>query len=200
MKRWIHSSSEMQSYRPNDTDREEYDDATPDKYILYTPKARAEYDTFEEALKAYNNCSESHKFLYQPDKTYFLGTLSSTGYKVGHDHKYHKDIAKCYGLFIADNPNQISRFLTKVDWHHQGSSRNSSKARLYGNGPYGSLYSSNSNDGQYGWDYFDSAIQRNYLAGDNICYFHKLSDDFGAIDVTKADKYIGSYNNPYRLH
>lgn len=171
-----------------------------DKYILYTPNTRTEYETFEEALVAYNNCSELHKFLYQPDKTYFLGTLSSTGYKIGYDHKYHKHVAKCYGLFMADNPNQIKNFLTKVGWHHQGSSRNSNKARLYGNGPYGSLYQSNSDDERYGWDYFNSTIQGDYLVGSNIRNFNKLRDDFGAIDVTKVSKYNSSCNNPYKLH
>ena len=168
-----------------------------DKYILYTPDTKTEYDSFEEAKQSYNDCKENLKFLYQPDKVYFLGTISSSGLYIGHDHMYHKTTGKCYGLFIADNKNQIKAFLNKALWKHQGASAHITNARLYGNGPYGSLYQSNSDDIRTGWDAFDNSIQQDYLSNGNITFPSWLQEGFGAIDVKT---YNGRGKNPYRLH
>lgn len=161
-----------------------------DKYILYTRTSKTEYNSFEEAQEAYNSCGEYEKFLYQPDKTYFLGTVSATGYIIGHDHNYHKDTAKCCGLFMADNKSQVETFLKRSGWRHQGASSNRSAARLYGNGPYGSLYQSDKD-----WNDFDRTIQREYLTTGNINYYHQLDQGRGAIDVAT---YHGS--NPYKMY
>ena len=169
-----------------------------DKYILYTRNNKTEYDTFEEAKKAYEKCPELYKFLYQPDKVYFLGTISSTGKKVGHDHKLHRTVAKCYGLFMAENKNQIKRYLEKAAWYRQGADTyysEPSKARLYGNGPYGSLYQNNDNQWT-GWEHFEHDLQFWYLQESNISYPHRLDDTYGAIDVSKPV----IRDNPYRLY
>ena len=163
-----------------------------DKYILYfESKGKIEkikYDSFNEAKESYEKCDSLIRFLYQPNKTYFIGTLSSTGYKVGHDHLYHKDTAKCTGLFIAKNKNQIMKFLDKANWHHQGAS-NSSKARLYGNKGYGFLLKNDNNE-------FEYRIINYYLTSFNIGFPSMLESGFGAIDL---EKYY-SRNNPYRIY
>ena len=167
-----------------------------DNYILYTADSKEVFNTFDEAVAAYKSIPHGRpKFLYQPDKTYFLGTLSSTGYRIGHDHAYHKDTAKCYGLFIARNVNQISTFLSRVAWKHKGSSTKSSSARLYGNGPYGSLYKVDRNVSTKDWDRFEYALQRDYLWESNIQYTYLLDSGFGAIDVTNTER----MQNPYAL-
>ena len=161
------------------------------KYILYTANTKTVFDSFEEAKEAYKNCSEEPRFLYQPDKIYFLGTLSSTGYEIGHDHMYHKSVAKCEALFEAKNKNQIKVFLENACWHHQGSSSRSTKARLYGKGPYGCLYQSNVDED---WPSFEYVLQREYLSPSNIKAFFEIEDSYGAIDIKTFEKY-----NPYRL-
>ena len=159
-------------------------------YTLYVNgEEKREYPSFEEAKKAYDECGYIEKFLYQPDKTYFVGTLSSTGSIIGHDHMYHRDTAKCTGLFLADNKNQIAKFLEKANWHHGGSSSRSSKARLYGNKGYGCLYNSKDD-----FNAFEYTVLHDYLNQYNINYSFKLDDSFGAIDVKT---YKGG--NPYRL-
>lgn len=162
------------------------------KYILYmvsesSDVKQSEYDCFEDAKIAYENCGSHLRFLYQPNKTYFIGTLSSTGYKIGHDHQYHKDTAKCTGLFIAENKNQIKKFLDKANWHH-GNAFKSSKARLYGNRGYGSLYR-NDEDG------FEYELIQNYLSSFNINYSFMLDSGFGAVDIETYKE-----RNPYRLY
>ena len=162
-----------------------------DKYILYfESKGKIEkikYDSFNEAKESYEKCGSLIRFLYQPNKTYFIGTLSSTGYKVGHDHLYHKDTAKCTGLFIAENKNQIMKFLDKINWHHQGAGK-SSKARLYGNKGYGFLVK-NDNDN------FEDYLIDDYLNSFNINYPSMVESGFGAINIKN---YISKYN-PYRM-
>lgn len=161
-----------------------------DKYILYTLTSKTEYTSQEEAEAAYNASPEYLKFLYQPDKIYFVGTISATGYIIGHDHGYHKDTAKCCGLFIADNKSQINTFLKNAHWKHQGASKGTSNARLYGNGPYGSLYRSDKD-----WKNFEWELLHSYLTPGNINYFHLLVPGHGAIDVKTARK-----SNPYRMY
>ena len=162
------------------------------KFILYTANTKTVFDSFEEAREAYKSCSENPRFLYQPDKIYFLGTLSSTGYEVGHDHMYHKSVAKCEALFEAKNKNQIKVFLkNNARWHHQGSATRSTKARLYGNGPYGYLYQSNIEDD---WLSFEFVLQHYYLSPTNIQAFFEIEDSYGAIDIK-----IFKGHNPYRL-
>lgn len=161
------------------------------KYILYFDSSNGienlEFVHFDEAEEAYENCNSQIKFLYQPDKTYFVGTLSSTGYKVGHDHLYHKDTAKCTGLFIAKNKNQIAKFLEKVNWHHQGASE-SSKARLYGNKGYGFLYKDDN-------DEFEYHLAQYYLSSFNIQFPSMIESGFGAIDIENYK----SKGNPFRM-
>lgn len=162
-----------------------------DKYALYFVNngvAKLDFVHFDEAKEAYKNCNSQIKFLYQPDKTYFIATLSSTGYKVGFDHLYHKDTAKCTGLFIAENKNQIAKFLNKVNWHHQGASE-SSKARLYGNKGYGFLYKDDS-------DEFEYHLTQYYLSSFNIQFSSMIESGFGAIDIENYKR----KENPYRMH
>ena len=173
------------------------------KYILYIKSLdssmRVEFDTSEEAIKAYNTCSEKDKFLYQPNKTYFLGTLKSTGKIVGPDHGYHRTIASCTGLFIAKNKNQIKTFLENIKgytWYNQSSEARATKARLYGNGPYGFLYSSKIEDKKYGWNLFDKSIIRKYFSYNNIINDECLKYAYGAIDILNSDK-ISYRDNPY---
>ena len=160
------------------------------KYILYTRNTKTVFDSIQEAKEAFEKRQGEPRFLYQPDKTYFVGTMSSTGSVVGHDHMYHKSVAKCTGLFIAKNKNQIKVFLEKACWYHGGASW-STKARLYGKGPYGSLYQSNIEDE---WELFEYEIQDYYLSPSNINSFSKLKDSYGAIDIKT---YKGC--NPYKL-
>ena len=166
--------------------------AANDKYILLTHNAEQLFDDFDSAKKAYDECSDVYKFLYQPDKTYFVGTLTSTGSVIGHDHRNHRDVVKCVGLFMAKNKNQISKFLEKAGWYHQGSSGSSSKARLYGNGPYGSLYQSNTDLEQ-----FKQYVQVYYLTSYNIAYPNKLESGFGAVDIQSYP--ANRMSNPYNL-
>lgn len=159
-------------------------------YILYSStgsydsRNKEVYETFEEAKSAYDSCPDAYKFLYQPDETYFLGTISVTGYKVGRDHSYHKDTAKAYGLFTAKNKSQVAKFLDSVGWKHLGASK-SSKARLYGNGPYGSLYRVNRNSSDVDWTEFERALYRDYFRN-NIIYPSMLDSGFGAVDVASG--------------
>ena len=159
-------------------------------YKLYiNGEKRGEYPTFEEAKKAYDECGYVVKFLYEPDKTYFVATLSSTGSIIGHDHMYHRNTAKCTGLFVAENKNQIAKFLEKANWHHGGSSSRSTKARLYGNRGYGRLFNSKDN-----FEDFECMLLHDYLDNCNINYFSKLNESLGAIDVKTYKGVI-----PYRL-
>ena len=168
---------------------------TPDnkKYIVYTPILKIEVDTFNEAESFYNMCKEP-RFLYQPDKVYFLGTLVSTGKRIGHDRLYHRSVAKCEGLFISKNKNQIKVFLEKVDWHHPGSHSESSKVRLYGKGSYGSLHQSNQD-----WEEFDRSIVFEYFKS-NIYSEKLLLKGYGAIDVSIPENIEYYYHKtPYKF-
>lgn len=157
-----------------------------DKYAVYT-KTISYFGSFEDAKAAWEEVSEYGAFLYDPNKTYWVGTLSSTGYNVGHDHMLHRHTAKCCGLFIAENLKQIKTFLSDVEWRYR-SNRDSSAARLYGNGPYGFLYCSKTNREE-----FDDSVIR-YYTDSNISYAHKLSSGYGALNV---NTYHGC--NPYNI-
>ena len=148
------------------------------KYILYTSRITVEFDTFTEAETAYKNCTE-RKFLYQPEKTYFLGTLVSTGKVLGLDNLYHRRTVKCKGLFISKNKNQIKTFLEKVDWHPPVTPTDSSKVRLYKNGTTETLYQSNLKNS---WEGFNRDIFQEYLTC-NIYFDKLLEKGYGAIDV-----------------
>ena len=148
-----------------------------DKYILFTQDGETEFDDFESAKQAYKEHSGNDKFLYQPDKTYFLGTVVSTSYVTGHDHRRHKNTAKITGLFIAKNKNQINKFLEKSGWKTPRGD-DGTVARLYGNGPYGSLCQSNTD-----WERFKLNLNSYFYKIDR--YASALDADFGAIDVSK---------------
>ena len=141
-----------------------------DKYILFDRGNETEFDNYEEAVEAYKSLNSKYKFLYQPDKRYFFVTLSSTGKYVGHDHLYHRTTKKCDAIFIANNINQIARFLNKVSWRY-GSGY--SKYRIY-DGHYGSSPVCSDTD----WSRFESGVRRAYLETTYL-----LDRDFGALDV-----------------
>ena len=162
-----------------------------DKYILFTISNKTEYSTFKEAADAYDSCKEDIKFLYQPDKTYILTAISSTGVKVGRDHQYHKDTAICYALFIADSKAQVERFLREVCWRHQGASE-ANNARIY-KGSYGSYCRSDKDP-----ETFVNLLKHVYLSDSNIKFAYMLEDGFGAIDASMPNKY--RRYNPYRMY
>lgn len=163
-------------------------------YILYTSTTKTEIDTFEDAKVAYNDSREL-RFLYQPDKTYYLCTISASGSVVGDDHAYYRDTAKCYGLFISRSANQIEIFLNSIGWRHQGASKNLTKARMYVDNNRSNLLkvsSANSPD----FEKFEYFLQHYYLKPSNINSYYLLENGYGAIDVKNYD----SKMNPYYLY
>lgn len=145
------------------------------EYILYYhdgPDVSTEaFDNYEDAVSAYKQLKGSvRKFLYQPDKRYFLLTLASTGFNYG-----KRCTVKATGLFIAKNINQIRKFLDEVDWRVFGGYRSDySKFRIY-KGGYG-MKPVCSTD----WDEFDDEIRR-HLYDLKPYNFDKW---FGALDIS----------------
>jgi hypothetical protein len=164
-----------------DSDIVNFDDNANDNYILfygYGGKNKSYFENYEDAVNAYKSCRDAYKFLYQPDKTYYLVTLSSSGFYVGHDHGYHKETLKCSALFIAKNMNQLRKFLESMkNW----SRREYSKYRIY-TGHYGCSPVCSKTD----WRKFESELQSRYLR-DKVSY--RLERGFGALDISTADYY-----------
>ena len=173
--------------------KEDVSEATNDKYILFTQNGEQVFDDWESAEKAYKECPAKEKFLYAPDKDYFLCTLSSVGWRIGHDHGYHRDIAKCRALFRAKNKNQIANFLKRAEWKQGRSQAETTIARI-DNGPRGGVYNSRAD-----WEQFKNALHRNYLWDHNISYTAALADSYGAVDVDTFQLSNGFSNCPYRF-
>lgn len=160
---------------------ESNDLSTPNnnKYILYFNKDTQEFNNYDDAVRAYNNCNGCAKFLYQPDKRYFLITLSSTGFNYG-----KRNTVKAYGLFIAKNINQIRKFLANdVKWQVFGGYRSEySKFRIY-TGGYGSAPVCSDTD----WEKFNFMVKRELTSFGKS---YDLKKDFGALDVNSASNDI----------
>lgn len=145
-----------------------------DEYILYykdgADVSTEVFDNYEDAVNAYKQLKSYKKFLYQPDKRYFLLTLASTGFNYG-----KRCTVKTTGLFIAKNINQIRKFLDDVDWRvYGGYDKDYSKFRIY-TGGYG-MNPVCSED----WEKFDDQISRHLTDLDS----YNLEKWFGALDIS----------------
>ncbi len=169
---------------------EENDTAlSKDKYILYArnngPVTTEQFDDYDEAVRAYKSCRGA-KFLYQPDKRYFLLTLSSTGFEYG-----RRKTVKAHGLFIAKNINQIRKFLTNdVDWRVSGGySSDYSKFRIY-TGGYGDDPICSDTD----FERFNYYVCRELYS---LFSYSDLEKDFGALDVNSPPSNLNRRELPF---
>lgn len=160
-------------------------------YSVYEPTVIHDFESKEVALGYYNSISSGAKFFFDPEKNYLVGTLSVSTKVIRSDHKYHTETLKGTGLFIADSVNSVNVFMTKQNWKAPRG-ENSSFVRLYGNGPYGSLYQSKDVIEDRAKRYlFDKMVQRVLLETVDT---NALAAGQGAIDIKT---YQG--RNPFKM-
>ena len=157
-----------------------------DKYILYhRGSVPEEFDDYQEAVKAYDSCRNETRFLYQPDKRYFIVTLSASGYE-SYRHTPRRTTAKATGVFIAKNINQIKKFLANyANWRFDNSP-DATKYRIYIGG-----YGMNPVCSDTEWERFNMECRRGFD------YWYSYDTDFGAVDVNSANEHI-KYSMPFR--
>ena len=169
---------------------------TNDKFILFTKNKNDRrkplayvYDSFEEAKEAYDNCKIPEKFLYQPNKTYILCMLSASAMKTQHDHSFRRETVRGWGLFVANNRNQINKFLLDSDWTW-GTGYDKGRIRICTQKWFKDNFYCSRTD----WKYFKDELY-NHFMNDAIFYRYDDETDFGAIDV----KTFSSYSQPFDL-